>query len=69
LGQVLKNKTARHTVVIRSTILPGTMRRVVIPALEENSGKKAGKDFGICNNPEFSAKVRRVADLLFLPRP
>ena len=43
LGQALKDKKARHTVVIRSTILPGTMRRMVIPVLEESSGKKAGK--------------------------
>jgi GDP-mannose 6-dehydrogenase len=62
LGQGLKNKTARHTVVIRSTILPGTMRRLVIPVLEENSGKKAGKDFGVCNNPEFLREGSAVMD-------
>jgi len=62
LGQVLKDKSTRHTVVIRSTILPGTMRRVVIPALEENSGKKASKDFGVCNNPEFLREGSAVAD-------
>lgn len=62
LGQGLKDKTARHTVVIRSTILPGTMRRLVIPILEENSGKKAGKDFGVCNNPEFLREGSAVMD-------
>jgi len=62
LGQALKDKTARHTVVIRSTILPGTMRRLVIPVLEENSGKKAGKDFGVCNNPEFLREGSAVMD-------
>jgi GDP-mannose 6-dehydrogenase len=62
LGQGLKDKTARHTVVIRSTILPGTMRRMVIPVLEENSGKKAGKDFGVCNNPEFLREGSAVMD-------
>ncbi len=65
LGQGLKDKTARHTVVIRSTILPGTMRRVVIPVLEENSGKKAGKDFGVCNNPEFLREGSAVVDFAF----
>jgi GDP-mannose 6-dehydrogenase len=65
LGQGLKNKSARHTVVIRSTILPGTMRRMVIPVLEESSGKKAGKDFGICNNPEFLREGSAVADFAF----
>ncbi len=65
LGQALKDKTARHTVVIRSTILPGTMRRLVIPVLEENSGKKAGKDFGLCNNPEFLREGSAVMDFAF----
>ena len=62
IGQSLKSKTTRHTVVIRSTILPGTMRNVVIPVLEENSGKKAGADFGVCNNPEFLREGSAVKD-------
>lgn len=65
LGQGLKDKATRHTVVIRSTILPGTMRRMVIPVLEENSGKKAGKDFGVCNNPEFLREGSAVLDYAF----
>jgi GDP-mannose 6-dehydrogenase len=65
LGQGLKGKTARHTVVLRSTILPGTMRRMIIPVLEENSGKKAGKDFGVCNNPEFLREGSAVMDFAF----
>ena len=62
LGQALKNKPTRHTVVVRSTILPGTMRRMVIPVLEEYSGKKTGVDFGVCNNPEFLREGSAVAD-------
>jgi len=62
IGQALKGKSARHTVVIRSTILPGTMRRVVIPVLEETSGKKSGTDFGVCNNPEFLREGTAVMD-------
>lgn len=65
LGQALKRKPTRHTVVIRSTILPGTMRRLVIPVLEETSGKKAGKDFGLCNNPEFLREGTAVRDFAF----
>ncbi len=65
LGQALGEKAARHTVVIRSTILPGTMRRMVIPVLEEASGKKAGKDFGVCNNPEFLREGSAVVDFAF----
>jgi GDP-mannose 6-dehydrogenase len=62
IGQALKNKTIRHTVVIRSTILPGTMRNIVIPTLEEYSGKRAGFDFGVCNNPEFLREGSAVRD-------
>jgi GDP-mannose 6-dehydrogenase len=62
IGKSIKNKSARHTVVIRSTILPGTMRRIVIPVLEEYSGKKAGVDFGVCNNPEFLREGSAVKD-------
>jgi GDP-mannose 6-dehydrogenase len=65
LGRALREKAARHTVVIRSTILPGTMRRMVIPVLEETSGKKAGEDFGVCNNPEFLREGSAVADFAF----
>jgi len=53
IGMALRGKGARHTVVIRSTILPGTMRRVVIPVLEEYSGKRAGLGFNVFNNPYF----------------
>jgi GDP-mannose 6-dehydrogenase len=68
IGKALKKKTARHTVVIRSTILPGTMRNIVIPTLEENSGKKAGTDFGVCNNPEFLREGSAVTDFNFPPK-
>jgi GDP-mannose 6-dehydrogenase len=68
IGQALKTKKARHTVVIRSTILPGTMHGVVIPALEEFSGKKAGIDFGVCNNPEFLREGSAVNDFNAPPK-
>ncbi len=68
IGQALKTKAARHTVVIRSTILPGTMRNIVIPVLEEFSGKKAGVDFGVCNNPEFLREGSAVKDFKAPPK-
>lgn len=68
IGKALKNKPTRHTVVIRSTILPGTMHGVVIPTLEENSGKRAGQAFGICNNPEFLREGSAVKDFNFPPK-
>jgi GDP-mannose 6-dehydrogenase len=62
IGDAIKNKQTRHTVAIRSTILPGTMRDLVIPILEEYSGKRAGTDFGVCNNPEFLREGSAVKD-------
>jgi len=62
IGAALKEKQGFHLVVARSTILPGTMRDVVIPTLEQASGKTAGKDFGVCNNPEFLREGTAVWD-------
>jgi GDP-mannose 6-dehydrogenase len=68
IGEVLKSKSARHTVVIRSTILPGTMHKIVIPTLEEFSKKKAGVEFGLCNNPEFLREGSAVKDFRHPPK-
>ncbi len=68
IGEALKRKSSRHTVVIRSTILPSTMRQIIIPILEELSGKKAGTDFGVSNNPEFLREGSAVADFRMPPK-
>ncbi len=68
IGEAIKTKAARHTVVIRSTILPGTMHSIVIPSLEETSGKKAGADFGVCHNPEFLREGSAVKDFHTPPK-
>jgi len=62
IGAVLKTKEQRHIVVIRSTMLPGTVENTVVPALEESSGKKAVRDFGICVNPEFLREGSSLKD-------
>ncbi|MBU0996182.1 MAG: nucleotide sugar dehydrogenase [Proteobacteria bacterium] len=68
IGLEIKKKNEWHVVVIRSTILPGTMRHIVIPILEEHSGKQAGKDFGVCNNPEFLREGTAVYDFYHPPK-
>ena len=68
IGAALKERAGRHTVVIRSTILPGTMRNIVIPVLQEFSGKKAGVDFGVCHNPEFLREGSAVKDFNYPPQ-
>jgi len=62
IGEVLKEKSERHTVVVRSTVLPGTVKNVVIPTLEQYSGKKAGVDFGVAVNPEFLRESTAIKD-------
>lgn len=68
IGQALKDKDDFHVVVARSTMLPGSMNSIVIPALEESSGKKAGMDFGVCNNPEFLRESTAVYDYYHPPK-
>lgn len=68
IGAALEKKNSWHVVVIRSTILPGTMRKVVIPTLEEFSNKTAGQGFGVCNNPEFLREGSAVYDFYHPPK-
>ncbi|XLY86681.1 nucleotide sugar dehydrogenase [Ectopseudomonas mendocina] len=65
IGTALRDKQERHTVVVRSTVLPGTVKNVVIPLLEAASGKKAGVDFGVATNPEFLRESTAIKDYDF----
>ncbi|HKS28527.1 MAG TPA: UDP-glucose/GDP-mannose dehydrogenase family protein [Pyrinomonadaceae bacterium] len=67
IGAALEKKKERHTVVIRSTMLPGTIEGVVIPTLEVYSGKKAGRDFGVSINPEFLREGTSLKDFYAPP--
>ncbi len=62
IGEELRHHNAAPVVVMRSTMLPGTIREVVIPTLETHSGKRAGADFGVCINPEFLREGTAVYD-------
>ncbi|HWY20187.1 MAG TPA: UDP-glucose/GDP-mannose dehydrogenase family protein [Candidatus Acidoferrum sp.] len=64
IGSILRKKNGFHLVVLRSTVLPGTAETIVVPALEKSSGKKLGRDFGVCVNPEFMREGTAVADFL-----
>lgn len=68
IGAALRDKDSFHIVVQRSTVLPGTMASMVIPTLEEYSGKTAGRDFGVCNNPEFLREGTAVSDFYHPPK-
>lgn len=61
IGQALAHKSG-HVIAVRSTLLPGAVQNRIIPILEESSGKKAGRDFAVCTNPEFLREGTAVAD-------
>jgi len=57
-GIVLSKKRGYHLVVVKSTVVPGTTEKVVIPILEEYSGKSAREgEIGVCMNPEFLTEI------------
>jgi GDP-mannose 6-dehydrogenase len=62
VGAALRHHHGAPVVAIRSTMLPGTMREVVIPALQVASGRRAGVEFGVCINPEFLREGTAVHD-------
>jgi UDPglucose 6-dehydrogenase len=64
LGQALKSKPGYHVIVLTSTVLPGATRHGLLPILEQESGKKCGRDFGLCYNPEFIALGSVIRDFL-----
>ena len=64
LGAELRNKPEPHTVIVKSTVLPGTTENVVRPVLEAASGKEAFVDFGLGTNPEFLREGIAVRDFM-----
>jgi GDP-mannose 6-dehydrogenase len=62
IGLALRDKTTAHTVVFRSTTLPGTTEDIAVPILEEHSGKRVGAGLGVCYNPEFLREGTSVHD-------
>jgi GDP-mannose 6-dehydrogenase len=62
IGETLRNKDALHTIVVRSTMLPGSIESVVIPQIESASGKREGRDFHVVANPEFMREGSAIRD-------
>lgn len=62
IGSVLRQKKEQHTIVIKSTVVPGTCEKTVVPNIEKYSGKKFGKDFGVAMNPEFLREGSAIED-------
>ena len=68
LGYALKAKPGYHVVLVKSTVVPGTTDDVVLPILEQASGKKAGVDFGVGMNPEFLTEGEAVKEFMYPDR-
>jgi UDPglucose 6-dehydrogenase len=64
LGKALAKKDGYHVVVLTSTVIPGATRHGLLPVLEAASGKKCGRDFGLCYSPEFIALGSVIHDFL-----
>ncbi len=69
IGAALRNKKERHVVVVRSTMLPGTIENIVVPALESSSGRKAGAGFTLigADDEEAAMMVRRLYEGINAP--
>ncbi|MEV7807015.1 nucleotide sugar dehydrogenase [Microbispora sp. NPDC088329] len=68
IGEALADRRDWHTVVFRSTMLPGTTASVLVPILEKASGRTAGVDFGVAVNPEFLREGTSVKDFFDPPK-
>jgi UDPglucose 6-dehydrogenase len=64
IGAALRKKSGWHLVVLSSTVMPGSVGGILLPALEKASGKKCGVGFGLCYNPEFIALGSVIRDML-----
>ena len=64
IGKALAKKKGYHNIVLTSTVLPGSTRQALLPILERESGKKGGRDFGLCYSPEFIALGSIIRDFL-----
>lgn len=62
IGQTLGRKNSYHCVVFRSTVLPGTIRNVLLPVLTEASKRRVHHDFDVCFNPEFLREGSSIND-------
>ena len=64
VGKLISKNKKKPIILIKSTVIPGTTKNVILPILEKNSRKKAGKDFGLISNPEFLQEGRAIHDTI-----
>jgi len=64
LGKALQEKQSYHTVIVKSTVIPGTTNRTIKPILAKSTSKAIGTDVGLCTNPEFLKEGTAIYDTL-----
>jgi len=64
IARCIRDKKRWHAVIVKSTVVPGTTRDIILPLLEEETGCTAGKDFGVGMNPEFLKEGVAIQDFL-----
>lgn len=62
IGEALAGRSEYHVIAIRSTMLPGILETVLVPIVEQASGRRVGPDIGMCVNPEFLRESTAIAD-------
>jgi len=65
IGQNLQRSKKKPIILVKSTVIPGTMQKTILPILEKKSNKKSGKDFGLISNPEFLQESTAIRDTKF----
>ncbi len=65
VGKALRAADTSHTVVMKSTVPPGTCEGVIQPLLERSSGKRVGEGFALASNPEFLRAASALEDFLW----
>ena len=65
LGSSIQGNKNKPVILVKSTVVPGTMKNIVLPILEKTSKKKAGRDFGLISNPEFLQESTAIRDTEF----
>jgi len=67
IGKYIKNKNW-HLIVVKSTVIPSTSEKIIIPIIEKTSHKKIGKSFGLCMNPEFLSEGNAIYNFFYPDR-
>jgi UDPglucose 6-dehydrogenase len=64
IGKSLKQTKNVPTIIVKSTVIPETTIKTILPILEKESGKKVGKGFGLVTNPEFLRETNAIKDTI-----